>query len=105
MHQRRRARDYETDPHRSEAVIHVAMSDLIQRVRQYGRKRRSSVGTAVVVAGHRLDGKAPQIRRRSVKGPVASGLPLSSPAGAPQAESTMSLTVLDSALPCCPPRG
>lgn len=29
MHHRRLARDYETRPHRSEAIIHVAMIDLI----------------------------------------------------------------------------
>ncbi|MFF4576784.1 IS5 family transposase, partial [Streptomyces sp. NPDC001410] len=31
MHHRRLARDYETHPHRSEAIIHVAMIDLISR--------------------------------------------------------------------------
>jgi transposase len=31
MHLRRLARDYETHPHRSEAIIHVAMIDLISR--------------------------------------------------------------------------
>jgi transposase len=31
MHHRRLARDYETHSHRSEAIIHVAMIDLISR--------------------------------------------------------------------------
>ncbi|WP_329528501.1 transposase [Streptomyces sp. NBC_01462] len=31
MHHRRLARDYETHPHRSEAIIHVAMIDLMSR--------------------------------------------------------------------------
>jgi hypothetical protein len=31
MHHRRLARDYETHPPRSEAIIHVAMIDLISR--------------------------------------------------------------------------
>ncbi len=31
MHHRRLARDYETHPHRSEAIIHVAVIDLISR--------------------------------------------------------------------------
>lgn len=31
MHHRRLARDYETHPHRSEAIIHIAMIDLISR--------------------------------------------------------------------------
>ncbi|GAX53987.1 transposase [Streptomyces olivochromogenes] len=31
MHHRRLARDYETRPHRSEAVIKLAMIDLISR--------------------------------------------------------------------------
>ncbi|MFD7897196.1 transposase [Streptomyces sp. NPDC059743] len=31
MHRRRLARDYETHPHRSEVIIHVAMIDLISR--------------------------------------------------------------------------
>lgn len=31
MHHRSLARDYETHPHRSEAMIHVAMIDLISR--------------------------------------------------------------------------
>jgi len=31
MHHRRLARDYETHPHRSEAIIHVALIDLISR--------------------------------------------------------------------------
>jgi transposase len=31
MHHRRLARDYETHPHRSEAVIHLAMIDLMAR--------------------------------------------------------------------------
>ncbi len=31
MHHRRLARDHETHPHRSEAIIHVAMIDLISR--------------------------------------------------------------------------
>lgn len=31
MHQRRLARDYETHPHRSEAVIHLALIDLMSR--------------------------------------------------------------------------
>ncbi|MFE5088373.1 hypothetical protein ACFRFN_50505, partial [Streptomyces mirabilis] len=31
MHHRRLARDYEAHPHRSEAIIHIAMIDLISR--------------------------------------------------------------------------
>ncbi len=31
MHRRRLARDYERHPHRSEAIIHIAMIDLIRR--------------------------------------------------------------------------
>jgi transposase len=31
MHHRRLARDYETHPHRSEAMIHLAMIDLVAR--------------------------------------------------------------------------
>jgi transposase len=31
MHHRRLARDYETHPHRSEAMINVAMIDLVSR--------------------------------------------------------------------------
>ncbi|SBV03892.1 hypothetical protein YW3DRAFT_07150 [Streptomyces sp. MnatMP-M77] len=31
MHYRRLARDYETNPHRSEAMINIAMIDLMSR--------------------------------------------------------------------------
>lgn len=31
MHHRRLARDYETHPHRSEAMVHFAMIDLMAR--------------------------------------------------------------------------
>ncbi|KUF18179.1 transposase [Streptomyces silvensis] len=36
MHHRRLARDYEVHPHRSEALIHLAMIDLMTRRRLTG---------------------------------------------------------------------
>ncbi len=44
MHHRRLARDYETHPHRSEAMINIAMIDLMSRrlTRESTHNRRDS---------------------------------------------------------------